>query len=88
MKKNERSLSEVLSEVLKASDFYKLEKIIKIIEEKRGNNARKKREAVSGKSCSNCKKVFKMLVGTGCIEAEGKTNNAVYKISDCINEKY
>lgn len=29
-----------------------------------------------------------MLVGTGCVEAEGKTNNAVYKISDCINEKY
>lgn len=31
---NERSLSEVLSEVLKASDFSKLEKIIKFIEEK------------------------------------------------------
>ena len=32
--KHERSLSEVLSEVLKASDFSKLEKIIKFIEEK------------------------------------------------------
>lgn len=85
--KNERSLSEVLSEVLKASDFYKLEKIIKIIEEK-GEITPKEAEAVSGKSAATVRRYLKMLVGTGCIEAEGKTNNAVYKISDCINEKY
>ena len=85
--KNERSLSEVLSEVLKASDFYKLEKIIKIIEEK-GEITPKEAEAVSGKSAATVRRYLKMLVGTGCVEAEGKTNNAVYKISDCINEKY
>ena len=78
--KNERSLSEVLSEVLKASDFYKLEKIIKIIEEK-GEITPKEAEEVSGKSAATVRRYLKILVGTGYVEAEGSTNNSVYKIS-------
>jgi len=77
---NERSLSKVLSEVLKTSDFNKLEKIIKIIEEK-GQITPKEAEAVSGKSAATVRRYLKMLVETGYVEAEGNTNNSVYKIS-------
>jgi predicted HTH transcriptional regulator len=78
--KNERSLSEVLSEVLKASDFGKLEKIIKFIEEK-GQITPKEAEVVSGKSAATARRYLKMLVGTGYVETEGSTNNSVYKIN-------
>ena len=84
---NERSLSEVLSEVLKASDFSKLEKLIKFIEEK-SEITPKEAEAVSGKSAATVRRYLKILVGTGYVEAEGNTNNSVYKISECMNEKY
>ena len=77
---NERSLSEVLSEVLKASDFSKLEKIIKFIEEK-GEITPKEAEAVSGKSSATVRRYLKILVGTGYVESEGNTNNSVYKIT-------
>ncbi len=73
-------MSEVLSEVLKVSDFNKLENIIKIIEEK-GEITPKEAEAVSGKSAPTVRRYLKMLVGTGYVEAEGNTNNSVYKIN-------
>lgn len=69
-----------MNEVLKASDFYKLEKIIKIIKEK-GEIMPKEAEEVSGKSAATVRRYLKMLVGTGYVEAEGSTNNSVYKIS-------
>ena len=84
---NERSLSEVLSEVLKASDFSKLEKLIKFIEEK-GEITPKEAEAVSGKSAATVRRYLKILVGTGYVESEGNTNNSVYKISMYMNENY
>jgi ATP-dependent DNA helicase RecG len=77
---NERSLSEVLSEVLKQSDFCKVEKIIKLIEEK-GEITPKEAEAVSGKSAATVRRYLKMLVGTGYVQTEGNTNNSVYKVS-------
>jgi ATP-dependent DNA helicase RecG len=79
-KQNERSLSEVLSEVLKQSDFCKVEKIIKLIEEK-GEITPKEAEAVSGKSAATVRRYLKMLVGTGYVQTEGNTNNSVYKVS-------
>ena len=85
--KNERSLSEVLSKVLKASDFSKLEKIIKFIEEK-GEITPKEAEAVSGKSAATVRRYLQILVGTGYVESEGNTNNSVYKISKYMNENY
>jgi ATP-dependent DNA helicase RecG len=77
---NERSLSEVLSGVLKQSDFCKVEKIIKLIEEK-GEITPKEAEAVSGKSAATVRRYLKMLVGTGYVQTEGNTNNSVYKVS-------
>lgn len=75
-----KKMSEVLSEVLKTSDFCKLEKLIKFIEEK-GEITPKEAEAVSGKSAATVRRYLKILVGTGYVVAEGKTNNSVYKIS-------
>jgi predicted HTH transcriptional regulator len=69
-----------MSEVLKASDFGKLEKIIKFIEEK-GQITPKEAEVVSGKSAATARRYLKMLVGTGYVETEGSTNNSVYKIN-------
>lgn len=76
-----------LSEVLKASDFSKLEKLIKFIEEK-GEITPKEAEAVSGKSAATVRRYLKILVGTGYVESEGNTNNSVYKISKYMNENY
>jgi ATP-dependent DNA helicase RecG len=77
---NERSLSEVLSGVLKQSDFCRAEKIIKLFEEK-GEITPKEAEAVSGKSAATVRRYLKMLVGTGYVQTEGNTNNSVYKVS-------
>ena len=76
---NERSLSEVLSEVLKKSDFEKAEKIIKYMEEK-GEITPKEAERITGRSAATVRRYLNMLVGTGYIEAEGNTNNTVYKV--------
>ena len=76
--KNERSLSEVLSEVLKPADYHKLEKIIQYIE-KNGKITPKEAESVSGRSTATVRRYLKMLVGTGYVEAEGSTNNSVYR---------
>ena len=75
-----KKMSEVLSEVLKVSDFNKLENIIKIIEEK-GQISPKEAEVASGKSAPTVRRYLKMLVGTGYVEAEGSTNNSIYKIN-------
>ena len=77
--KNERSLSEVLSGVLKPSDFCKAKKIIRFIEEN-GEITPKDAEMVSGKSPATARRYLKMLVGTGYVEAVGNTNNSVYRI--------
>lgn len=72
-------MSEVLSEVLKQSDFCKVERIIKFIEEK-GEITPKEAERISGKSPATVRRYLKMLVLTGYVNAEGNTNNSVYKI--------
>lgn len=77
--KNERSLSEVLSEVLKQKDFIKLEKIIGVLEEK-GEITPKEAEKVSGKSVATVRRYLNLLAETSYIVVEGKTNNIVYKV--------
>lgn len=79
--KHERSLSEVLSGVLKRGDLARLEKIIRVMEEK-GEIAPKEAELISGKSAATVRRYLKMLVETGYVKAEGNTNNSVYKLCD------
>lgn len=64
-----------MSEVLKKSDFGKVERIIEFIEEK-GEITSKEAERISGKSAATVRRYLKMLVETGYVEAEGNTNNS------------
>ena len=68
-----------MSEVLKRSDFSKVKKIVSFIEES-GKITPKEAEEISGKSTATVRRYLKMLVQTGYIEAEGNTNNTIYRI--------
>ncbi len=77
--KNERSLSEVLSEVLKPKDYEKVEIIIEVLQEK-GNITPKEAELACKKSPATSRRYMKMLVETGYVFQEGSTNSMLYKI--------
>ena len=77
--KNERSMSEVLSEVLKKKDFIRVENIIKHLDEK-GEITPKEAEVICEKSVATVRRYLNLLVGTGYVVAEGKTNQIVYKV--------
>ena len=83
--KNERSLSEVLSEVLTQKDYNKVSTIVGFME-KYGEITPKEAEAVTGKSAATVRRYFKMLTGTRYIVAEGSTNNIVYRIATNLSE--
>ena len=83
--KNERSLSEVLSEVLAQKDYNKVSTIVSFME-KHGEITPKEAEAVTGKSAATVRRYFKMLTGTRYIVAEGSTNNIVYHIAANLPE--
>ncbi|MFI3211816.1 MAG: putative DNA binding domain-containing protein [Eubacteriales bacterium] len=75
--KNERSLSEVLSEVLKPKEYEKVKIIIGILQGK-GNITPKEAELVCEKSPATTRRYMKMLVETGYVTQEGSTNNILY----------
>ena len=76
--KNERSLSEVLSEVLKKKEYEKIKTIIDILQEK-GSISPKEAEATCKKSSATTRRYMKLLVETGYVIQEGSTNSTVYK---------
>ena len=76
---NERSLSEVMSEVLAESEYKKMLPIIMKLEEK-GEITPRKAAEVSGKSAATARRYLSVLVNTGYIIVEGQTNNVVYKV--------
>ncbi|MDD3417647.1 MAG: ATP-binding protein [Lachnospiraceae bacterium] len=76
--KSERSLSEVLSEVLKAKEYEKVKIIIDILQEK-GNISPKEAEIRCKKSSATTRRYMKLLVETGYVIQEGSTNSIVYK---------
>ena len=77
--KNERSLSEVLSEVLIKKDFDKVLPIIEHLEEK-GSITPKEAESVCGKAPATVRRYLGILTSTGIVVAEGNTNNSIYKV--------
>ena len=83
--KNERSLSEVLSEVLAQKDYNKVSTIVSFMEE-HGEITPKEAETITGKSAATVRRYFKMLSDTRYIVAEGNTNNTVYRISINLQE--
>lgn len=77
--KNERSLSEVLSEVLTVSEYKKVEKIILYLEENKFITPQIA-ENLTGKSASTVRRYLKLLVGTGYVKVDGSTSNIRYFI--------
>ena len=80
-RKNERSLSEVLSEVLIKKDFDKVIPIIKYLEEK-GCITPKEAENICDKSAATVRRYLGMLTATGIVVAEGNTNNIIYRVKE------
>lgn len=77
--KNERSLSEVLSEVLTKKDFDKVLPIIKVLEEK-GSVTPKEAEGICDRSSATVRRYLGILTSTGIVVAEGNTNNSIYRV--------
>jgi len=76
---NERSLNEVLTEVLKEDDYQKVEPIVHYLEEYGSITPEKARE-ITGKSASTARRYLLILINAGVLVAEGKTNNSRYRL--------
>ena len=76
--KSERSLSEVLSEVLKTKEYEKVSKIIDVLQDK-GEITPKEAELKCEKSAATTRRYMKLLVETGYVIQEGSTNSIIYK---------
>jgi len=70
-----------LSKVLSKANYDKVEPIIMYID-KNGQITPREAENICKKSSATVRRYLKLLVETGCIQAEGKTNNTIYKIAD------
>lgn len=77
--KNERSLSEVLSEVLSKKNYEKVLPVIEYVKDKEIITP-KEAEEIIGKSPATARRYMKILLDTGLFESEGRTSNLVYVI--------
>lgn len=75
---NERSLKEVLKEVLTAKDYEKLLPIIEYLDINEDITTQKAEE-LTGRSSATAWRYLKKLDDIGVLKADGNTNNAVYK---------
>ena len=78
--KNDRSLTEVLTEVLTKKNYDKVLPLLKYLD-KNGKITPQVAEMVIKKSKSTTYRYLTMLVETGYVEVSGNTNNAVYQLS-------
>lgn len=76
---NDTEMSEDLSEVLTASDYKKVEKIIPYLEENKYITPQIAEE-LTGKSASTVRRYLKILVGTRYVKVDGSTSNIRYMI--------
>lgn len=81
--KIDRSLTEVLTEVLTKRNYAKVLPIVKYLDENKEITPQIA-ESVIKKSKSTTYRYLSMLVETGYVEVNGSTNNAVYKLSEKI----
>lgn len=80
--KNEQEkqkMSEDLSEVLTASDYKKVEKIISYLEENKYITPQMA-ENLTEKSASTVRRYLNLLVSTGYVKVDGSTSNIRYMI--------
>lgn len=79
--KNDRSLTEVLTEVLSKKNYEKILSIAVYLDEHREITPQRA-EMIVKKSKSTVYRYLTMLVETGYVEVNGNTNNSVYKVVD------
>lgn len=79
--KNERSLSEVLSEVLNEKDYDKVLPLVEYLEEHEVITPREAKNII-GKSAATVRRYLNILVNAGVVNIEGSTNKVIYKKSD------
>lgn len=77
--KNDRSLTEVLTEVLSKKNYEKILPIAIYLDEHKEITPQKAQTIVK-KSKSTVYRYLSMLVETGFVEVDGNTNNTVYKV--------
>lgn len=75
---NDRSLKEVLKEVLKEKDYKKVQDIIDVID-KQGTITPSYAKVICGKSEATVWRYLNMLVDTGYVTTVGKTTDKMYK---------
>lgn len=78
--KNDRSLTEVLTEVLTEKNYKKVFPIVDYLD-KNMEITPQIAEIIVKKSKSTTYRYLSMLVKTGYVEVSGSTNNAIYKLS-------
>lgn len=78
--KNDRSMTEVLTEVLSKKNYEKILPIAIYLDEHKEITPQKA-ETIIKKSKSTVYRYLTMLVETGFVEVNGNTNNAVYRVS-------
>ena len=85
IQKNERSLKEVLKEVLNQKDY---EKTLPIIEYLEANSAITTQAArqITGKSLATAWRYIQILVKADVLESDGNTNNAEYILKKSLKE--
>ena len=78
---SERSLKEVLKEVLSEKDYEKVETIAEYLDKEKEITP-KMAEQLIGKSPTTTWRYMKILTDAGFVVAEGETNNLIYRIAD------
>ena len=78
--KNDRSLTEVLTEVLTEKNYKKVFPIVDYLD-KNMEITPQIAQTIVKKSKSTTYRYLSMLVKTGYVEVSGSTNNAIYKLS-------
>ena len=81
IQKNERSLKEVLKEVLNQKDYEKTLPIIEYLEVNSAITTQTARQ-ITGKSLATAWRYIQILVKKDVLEADGNTNNAEYVVKD------
>lgn len=81
IQKNERSLKEVLKEVLNQKDYEKTLPIIEYLETKSSITTQTAKQ-ITGKSSATAWRYLQILIKADVLGADGNTNNAEYAVKD------
>lgn len=85
IQKNERSLKEVLKEVLNQKDYEKTLPIIEYLETNSAITTQTARK-ITGKSLATAWRYIQILAKADVLESDGNTNNAEYILKKSVKE--